>query len=281
LRDSGDFADDVSKPGGLVQSQPLIIGDADIISRCRATTKPGSYSILPRANRVMSKLPSLKGAQAQVLAAPPLSTYYVAHELYVAFEGGSAKPILEDREHYLYVVEGEMDLLLDGKKYHMIDGGYCWLPPNRAFEFKNCSAGISRIVWLRRKYIPIEGVAVPDPIIANERETPSFPEDTYLEQHPIPYENPAFDMAFNILTFKPGVYFGFVESHIMEHALYMLEGRAVYWLNGEFIEVEKDDFIYMAPYCPQFVYATGWEKLRYMVYKDVNRDYPDSLLTRS
>lgn len=256
-----------------MQTAKLIIGDADVVSRCRATTKPGSYSILPRANRVMNTLPILKGAQAQVLAAPPLSKYYVAHELVIAPSGGSAKPVDEDLEQYLYVLEGRMDLTLDGKTHHLIDGGYCWLPPQRVYQFANPGEGTSRVLWLRRKYIPAEGLAVPDPIVANEGDVRAFPEDTYMEQHPIPYENPAFDMGFNILTFEAGVYFGFVESHIMEHALYMLEGRGIYWLNGDYIEVQKDDFIYMAPYCPQFFYATGWGKARYMVYKDVNRDY--------
>jgi (S)-ureidoglycine aminohydrolase len=37
--------------------------------------------------------------------------------------------------------------------------------------------------------------------------------------------------------------------------------------------VQKDDYIYMAPYCPQFFYATGWETGRYILYKDINRDY--------
>ena len=59
----------------------------------------------------------------------------------------------------------------------------------------------------------------------------------------------------------------------MEHGLYMLAGRGIYWLNGDYHEVQAGDFIYMAPYCPQFFYATGWEKGRYLVYKDVNRDY--------
>ena len=75
----------------------------------------------------------------------------------------------------------------------------------------------------------------------------------------------------------PGVYFTFVESHVMEHGLYMLAGRGIYWLNRDFIEVQKDDFIYMAPFCPQFYYATGWEKSAYLLYKDVNRDYTAGL----
>lgn len=260
-----------------MQTQKLVIGDADVVSRCRAVTKPGVYSILPRANRVMHTLPALRNAQAQVLAAPPLSSYHVAHELLLEPGGGSAQPITEELEQFLYVLEGGVDLKVDDRDHHLVEGGYCWLPPGRTYGLLNQGVTTSRLFWLRRRYQPQAGIPVPESIIASEREVVSQPEDTYLEQHLIPYENPGFDMGCNLLTFDPGVYFGFVESHVMEHALYMLAGRGVYWLNGDFVEVQKDDFIHMAAYCPQFVYATGWDRLRYLVYKDVNRDYDSTL----
>ncbi|HEX7974407.1 MAG TPA: (S)-ureidoglycine aminohydrolase [Anaerolineales bacterium] len=256
-----------------MQTEKFIISDADVVSRCRAITKTGSYSLLPRANRVMSTLPGFKGVQAQVLAARPLSNYYVAHELVVSTNGSSDRPIVQDMEQFLYVLEGQLDLSLDGETHHLVGGGYCWLPPQLAYEFSNRGEAASRVLWLRRKYIPVEGLQTPSAIISNEKDVVAFPEDTYMEQHLVPYEDPAHDMGFNLLSFEPGTYFGFVESHIMEHALYMLQGRGIYWLNNDFVEVQKDDFIFMAPYCPQFFYATGWETSRYMVYKDVNRDY--------
>jgi (S)-ureidoglycine aminohydrolase len=260
-----------------MQDKKLIIEDADVVSRCRAITKPGSYSILPRANRVLSTLPGFSGVSAQVMATPQLGARFVEHELLVQAGGGTEKPIDQEFEQFLYVLEGEISLSYQAKQHSLVKGGYAWLPPHSAFCFKNKKEATSRIVWLRRKYFPVEGVKVPDPIIANEKDVKAFPEDTYMEQHLIPYENPAFDMAFNLLNFDPGVYFGFVESHIMEHGLYMLTGRGIYWLNGDYHEVRQDDFIYMAPYCPQFFYATGWELSRYLIYKDVNRDYTQGL----
>ncbi len=260
-----------------MQTQKLIISDADVVSRTRAITKPGSYSILPRANRVMSSLPGFRGVQAQVLAAPPVSTHYVAHELVVAPGGCTERPIEQNLEQFLYVLEGRLDLGLEGKTSSLAEGGFSWLPPRMPFHFANRSEEAARVLWLRRSYIPVEGLDMPEPIVSNEQDVKAFPEDTYMEQHLVPYENPAFDMGFNLLSFDAGAYFGFAESHIMEHALYMLKGRGIYWLNGDFIEVQKDDFIYMAPFCPQFFYATGWETSRYMVYKDVNRDYVQGL----
>ena len=75
-----------------------------------------------------------------------------------------------------------------------------------------------------------------------------------------------------VLTVEPGVYFPYVETHIMEHGLYMLEGQGLYLLANDWHEVQQDDFIWMGPYCPQHFYCTGWSPAAYLLYKDVNRD---------
>jgi len=47
------------------QTAKLIVGDADVTSRCRCINIPGSYMIFPRANRVEHHLPSFEGVLAQ------------------------------------------------------------------------------------------------------------------------------------------------------------------------------------------------------------------------
>ena len=251
--------------------------DTDIVSRCRARTRPGEYVLLPRANRVPSALPGFEATVAQVLATPHIGARFVQHELVISSGGGTTNPLVSELEHFLYVLEGSVQLTASSDTQELALGGYAWLPSGSQLSLRNAQAATSRILWLRRRYQETEGISPPDAIISREQAVPALPEDTYLEQHLIPYEDPAFDMGVNLLNFEPGVYFSFVESHVMEHGLYMLAGRGIYWLNGDYHEVQADDFIYMAPYCPQFFYATGWEKGRYLVYKDVNRDYADEL----
>ncbi len=247
--------------------------DADVVSRCRAVTRPGEYALLPRANRVSSILPGFESTIAQVLASPQIGARFVQYELVLGPSGCSGESIVSQLEHFLYVLEGKVQLTVDSTAHELATGGYSWLPPDSSLQLRNISGAPSRLLWLRRHYLRVSGLPTPDPIVSTEQAVTAFPEDTYLEQHLVPYENRAFDMGVNLLNFEPGVYFGFVESHVMEHGLYMLAGRGIYWLNGHYHEVQADDFIYMAPYCPQFFYATGWEKGRYLVYKDVNRDY--------
>jgi (S)-ureidoglycine aminohydrolase len=76
----------------------------------------------------------------------------------------------------------------------------------------------------------------------------------------------------SLLAFDAGVGLDNIEVHDEEHGLYMTAGAGLYFLDGELFEVERDDFVYMAPYCPQGFTATGREPAEYLLYKDVWRD---------
>ena len=52
----------------------------------------------------------------------------------------------------------------------------------------------------------------------------------------------------------------------------LLEGEGIYLLGAEWIQVQKEDFIFFGPYTPQAVYATGRGRLTYIYSKDCNRD---------
>ena len=79
------------------------------------------------------------------------------------------------------------------------------------------------------------------------------------------------DMHVNIVSFEPGGAIPFPETHVMEHGLYVLEGKAVYLLNKDWVEVQEGDFMWLRAFCPQACYAGGPGKFRYLLYKDVNR----------
>ena len=65
------------------------------------------------------------------------------------------------------------------------------------------------------------------------------------------------DMHVNIVTFEPGGAIPFPETHVMEHGLYVLEGKAVYLLNKDWVEVQAGDFMWLRAFCPQACYAGG------------------------
>jgi len=260
-----------------MQTERLIVSDSDIVSRCRAIIKPGIYNLLPGENRVFSQLPHFKGVKVQILVTPQIGARFTEYELIIYAGGGTARPRDENLEQFLYLMEGTLELTIGGKTHPMVSGSFSWLPPHESFTFINRGEGEARVLWIRRRYVEIQGIKIPATIIAHESDVAAEPFDTYLSQRLIPYAELGFDMGIIIQVFEPGTYFSFVESHIMEHGIFMLEGRGIYWLNKDFLEVQKNDFIYLAPYCPQYFIATGWDKSAYLLYKDVNRDYVEGL----
>ncbi|MBL3674689.1 cupin domain-containing protein, partial [Paracoccus sp. KCTC 42845] len=82
------------------------------------------------------------------------------------------------------------------------------------------------------------------------------------------------DMHITVVTFKPGGSIPFAETHVMEHGLFVLEGKAVYRLNRDWVEVGPGDYMWLRAFCPQACYAGGPGPFRYLLYKDVNRHAP-------
>ena len=78
-------------------------------------------------------------------------------------------------------------------------------------------------------------------------------------------------MHVTIVNLEPGAGIPFMETHVMEHGLYVLEGKGVYKLNRDWVEVEAGDFMWLRAFCPQGCYAGGPGRFSYLLYKDVNR----------
>jgi len=179
----------------------------------------------------------------------------------------------------LFVVEGEMDITIEGEKYHLEEGGYAFLPPKSHWTIRNNENNPARFHWIRKAYQHVDGIDVPEAIVTNENDVEGIPmpdshKDVWKTTRFVDQEDMRHDMHVNIVTFEPGGVIPFDETHVMEHGLYVLEGKAVYHLNGEWVEVEAGDFMWLRAFCPQSCYAGGPGPFRYLLYKDVNRHMP-------
>src|SRR5690625_3961209 len=85
------------------------------------------------------------------------------------------------------------------------------------------------------------------------------------------------DMHVNIANLQPGASITFPETHVMEHGLFVLGGKAVYLLNTDWVEVAAGVLMCLRAYCPQACYAGGPSEFSYLLYKDVNRHEPLTL----
>lgn len=181
----------------------------------------------------------------------------------------------------LFVVEGEVSLTIDGQPHLLGPGGYAFLPPGSVWTLFNKSAAPARFHWVRKRYEAVEGIDMPTAFVANERDTPirwmPGTDDRWGTTRFVEPTDLRHDMHVNIVTLEPGASIPFEETHVMEHGLYVLEGKAVYRLNRDWVEVEAGDFMWLRAFCPQACYAGGPGRFRYLLYKDVNRHMQLSL----
>jgi len=173
------------------------------------------------------------------------------------------------------VVEGELTLTLGDRTHVMEPGGYAYIPAASTWSARNQSGAPARFHWIRKAYEPVQGLTAPPPFVTSENDiTPTPMPDTDGKWATTRFVDPAdlrHDMAVTIVTFAPGGVIPFAETHVMEHGLYVLEGKAVYRLNQDWVEVEAGDFMWLRAFCPQACYAGGPGNFRYLLYKDVNR----------
>jgi (S)-ureidoglycine aminohydrolase len=243
-----------------------------------------AYAVLPRGTMrdiVTSFLPFWDDTRLWVIARP-LSGFAETFSQYiveVAPGGGSERPEADPgAEAVLFVVYGSADLTI-GDQVHLLEpGGYAYLPPGTTWTLRNTGSTPARFHWVRKAYQRVEGLEVPPAFVTNEHDVTPIPmPDTNGAWTTTRFIDPAdlrHDMHVNIVNFEPGGAIPFPETHVMEHGLYVLEGKAVYLLNRDWVEVEAGDFMWLRAFCPQACYAGGPGRFRYLLYKDVNRHVP-------
>ena len=240
-----------------------------------------AYAVIPKGTMrdiVTSALPFWDGTRAWILARP-LSGFAETFSQYimeVAPGGGSERPEPDPKaQGVFFVVEGAVTLTIGGETHRLEAGGYAYIPPATAYRVTNEGAGAARFHWIRKAYEPVEGLDAPDVLISSDSAVaPTVMPDTNGAWATSRFVDPAdmrHDMHVTVVTFQPGGVIPFAETHVMEHGLYVLEGKAVYRLNTDWVEVEAGDFMWLRAFCPQACYAGGPGPFRYLLYKDVNR----------
>ncbi|KUL96438.1 hypothetical protein DK26_06405 [Bosea sp. WAO] len=236
-----------------------------------------NYAFMPPEGVLVSRLPQYEGTIARVLAAPVLGAGFAQYVLEVAPGGGNAAPFREAGiQHFFYVLIGEVTFGIgDDAPKRLTAGGFSYLPPGTPFTLRNETAETARVLTLRKRYEPAPGLTPPEPILSHQDAVP-MTNHTGMEgrgfQFLLPYGDMRFDFEMNLMWFKPGVCFPAVETHVMEHGLYMLEGQGLYLLGQDWHEIWAQDFIWMGGFCPQQFYPTGYSDACYLLYKNVNRD---------
>ncbi len=258
--------------GGLPGQSHLLTGRAVFTD---------AYAVIPRGvmtDIVTSALPHWRATRAWILARP-LSGFaetFSQSIIEVGPGGGSERPEPDPgAEAALFVVSGTIELDCAGTGSRLAAGGFAYIPPGLAWRIATVGDTAAVFHWIRKRYEPVDGLGIPDPIVTSDGAcTPVAMPDSdgrWATTRFIDPDDMRHDMHVNIVTFAPGAVIPFTETHVMEHGLYVLEGKGVYRLNRDWVEVEAGDFMWLRAFCPQACYAGGPGPFRYLLYKDVNR----------
>jgi (S)-ureidoglycine aminohydrolase len=251
----------------------------------RAVFTP-AYAVIPKGTMrdiVTSLLPHWHKTRAWVLARPMsgFAETFSQYIMEVSPGGGSTQPeVNAGAQAVLFVTDGQGILRLNGQKHSLRGGSYAYIPSGAQWVLET-GAETLRFHWIRKFYSAVAGIDAPEAFVTHE-------EDHAINLMPdtngawgttrfVEADDLRHDMHVNIVTFQPGGVIPFEETHVMEHGLYVLEGKAVYKLNQDWVEVEAGDFMWLRAFCPQACYAGGPGPFRYLLYKDVNRHMPLSL----
>jgi (S)-ureidoglycine aminohydrolase len=213
---------------------------------------------------VRAPLPGMRNATAVVHVAPAAGALFVQYT--AEFEdGGELGASLGQR--FIYVLEGS--LAIDGQQ--LLAGGFIYLPAGQAPRI--VARETARAAVIEKPYEPLPGGRAPGVLVGDERDASvSFLNgDPWLEVRSLIPDDAAFDFRVNTMTYQPGASLAMVEVHVMEHGLLMLEGSGIYRLGDSWYSVAAGDFIWMAPFCPQWFGAIGKIPAKYLIYKDWDR----------
>jgi (S)-ureidoglycine aminohydrolase len=217
---------------------------------------------------VRTPLPGAERVEFIVHVAPQRGARFTQMTAEFAAEG-SLGPAPAQR--FIYVLEGELELSAEAKQYLLLPGWFAYLPEGVPHSVH--ARMISRAAIIEKPWEPATGGGMPQIVVGKEESVTPVPlmGDHSLCVRSLMPDGPPYDFAVNTMTYDPGAALSMVEIHVMEHGLLMLEGGGIYRLGDSWYPVEAGDFIWMAPYCPQWFGALGKHAAKYLIYKDWRR----------
>jgi len=278
----GTYADGEPRPnftrsyyaprGGLPAQHELLTGRAVFTE---------AYAFIPRGvmtDIVTSGFPFWDRTRAWIIARPMsgFAETFSQYIMEVEPGGGSARPDTETGVgSALFTVEGEHLVTIGADTFLLTPGSFAYIPPGTTWTQRNHSGARAVFHWIRKAYEPVEDLGLPQPLVVNEADVKNMAMPDTLGRWTttrfFDHSDMRLDMHVTIVNLEPGAEIPFMETHVMEHGLYVLEGKGVYRLNRDWVEVEAGDFMWLRAFCPQGCYAGGHGRFRYLLYKDVNR----------
>lgn len=232
------------------------------------SARRSSYLLHTPDTFIRTRLPGTAGAAVIVHVSPAMGAGFTQYS--IEFEPGG---VLGEAagQRFVYVLEGTVQFNAGERNHTLAAGDYAYLPHGKHHSL--VAIDRARAAVIEQPYRTLQGTGAPELLIGHETEIAAQPlmGDQDLLVRPLLPDTMSFDFAVNTMTYQPGAALSMVEIHVMEHGLLMLDGGGIYRLDDDWHPVTAGDFIWMAPYCPQWFAAIGKVPAKYLIYKDWNR----------
>ena len=212
---------------------------------------------------VRTVLPGMRKSVAIVHIGPAMGAAFTQYT--AEMQSGGTLGITTG-QRFLYVLDGEITMA----ESTLAAQSFAYIPENSDLAVQ--AVMDSRVAVIEKRYLRPPDVTAPTFLVGREADMEPKPldGDTDLLVRTLIPDAVEYDFAVNTMTYQPGASLSMVELHIMEHGLLMLEGAGIYRLADSWYPVTAGDFIWMAPYCPQWFGALGKAPAKYLIYKDWN-----------
>jgi (S)-ureidoglycine aminohydrolase len=232
------------------------------------SSQQSNHLLLTADTFVRTTLPGMKACSAIVHTSPAIGAQFTEYtaEFEACGELGNTAA-----QRFVFVVEGGVKVEVNGKVNDLGPRGFAYLP--QGLPHRVVGASKARVAVIEKLYQALNSVEPPHFIVSSEDAIASHPldDDPTLQVKCLLPDEMNFDFAVNTMMYQPGAALSMVEMHVMEHGLIMLEGGGIYRLGDSWYPVTAGDFIWMAPWCPQWFGAIGKVPAKYLIYKDFHR----------
>jgi len=217
---------------------------------------------------VRIRLPGMERSMAVVHASPANGARFAQYT--AEMEAGGCLGATAG-QRFVFSLNGTVTVTYSGETRELGSGGFAYLP--EGCDHAVVAASESRVEVFEKRYIAVPGQEAPAAFAGHEPDVApvALMGDPSLQVRSLLPDSLGFDFAVNTMEYQPGAALAMVEMHVMEHGLLMLEGGGIYRLADRWYPVAAGDFIWMAPYCPQWFGALGKSPAKYLIYKDWNR----------
>jgi (S)-ureidoglycine aminohydrolase len=238
------------------------------LGNTRSCYKPDHLLLTPDTF-VRAPLPGMKNATAIIHAAPRLGARFTQYSAEFEADGSLGETPLQ---RFIYVLEGTLKLTCGTVNKELKPGDFAYVPPAKPHIVVALESAKASVI--EKPYQALKGVEAAECFCGSLKDGTSQPlmGDPAVQVCPLIPDSAQFDFAVNSMTFDPGGSLPMVEIHVMEHGLLMVGGGGIYRLGDCWHPVTAGDFIWMAPYCPQWFCAVGKTPAQYIIYKDWNRN---------